>query len=237
MFNTADTYQEAEDMLIREILLRPDFITTTTFEIIQHGFRLNNPLNNANNHSDYMYAEKFFQWMLSGEEKISQELLDHNPWVKRFVDATGLPEDFSSSYGWKIKKQLITILAELKRDHESRRAYLDILIPRDLLILGTKTTHEFPCTIGFHLMIRNEKLHMIVNMRSNNIYSVMPYDVYNFTRLQAHVSDLLGIKLGYYYHQINNAHLYKGDVRRLRESLFLTDKNKTDDTKQQQTTN
>lgn len=212
-----DNYKTAELWLQREICLHPEFITKSTYEIMGTGFVLTNPLNNKNDHSDYEYGEEFFQWVLIGDKNLPEHMIKRNPWIQRFVTATGLPPEFSATYGWKIRMQIDTILSELKMHRDSRRGYCNINIPNDKIILQAKTTHEFPCTIGFQLFIRNEKLHMFVNMRSNNCYSVMPYDVYNFTRLQDHYAERLGIQLGAYYHQIISAHIYKGDVSRLNQ--------------------
>lgn len=211
-----DTYLEAEQDLCNEIINNPDFMTKTTFEKIGTGFVLDKPWNNMNGHSNYEYAREFYEWMMSGEKQLSEKLIQLNPWVQRFIDTTGLPDSFSSSYGWKLQEQMVNVLDEIDSNQDSRRAYFNILTPADQIILRNKTTHEFPCTIGIQIMIREEKLSMIVNMRSNNIYAVMPYDVYNFTNLLFHLSEELEIPVGKYYHQINNAHIYKGDVRRLK---------------------
>ncbi len=219
-FKNFDHYCDAEKDLLSAVAFKPDFVTSTTFELIGTQIVLNYPFNNANNRSNYIYAQAFFDWMMTGEKQLSDELIELNPWVKRFVDNTGLPQSFSSSYGWKIKDQLNIIEAELKARSESRRAYVNILYPTDNIILSSKTTMEYPCTIGFQFFIRDEKLHMIVNMRSNNVYSVMPYDVYNMTELQQYMANRLKLHLGKYIHQINNAHMFKGDVRRYKESLI-----------------
>lgn len=210
-----DSYLEAEKWLQKEICYNYDWVTDSTYEIIGIGFTLTNPTNNMNDHSNYEYAGKFFIWLMSGEKTISKDLLDLNPWVERFASTTNLPESFSATYGWKIKEQLQTIIEELERDKFSRRSYLNILIPEDKIILGKKTTHEFPCTIGFQLFLRSNKLHMIVNMRSNNCYSVLPYDVFNFTSLQSVCAKMLKVDLGEYHHFMNSAHIFNGDRRRL----------------------
>jgi thymidylate synthase len=218
-----DTFALAQQYLVKTLAEEPDHITATTHERFNMSFILNNPRNNKNNHSDYEYAEEFFQWLLSGEKQLSKRLLELNPWVQRFVDTKNLPQDFSSSYAWKLADQLPNVLNELLRDQETRRAYINILYPQDQIILGKKTTHEYPCTIGMQLFIRDSLLDMVVNMRSNNVLSVLPYDVYNFTRLQQYIVETFPYKLrlGYYYHQMNNAHLYKGDVRRYKESKII----------------
>lgn len=220
MMSRFASYHAAETWLVDKVVKSPDFITKTTFEKIGIGFVLLNPKDVSNGRSNYEYAEKFFEWMMSGEIVLSKELLQINPWVKRFVDSSGLPENFSTSYGWKIKNQLGQRIKELSRDRESRKAYVSILIPEDYRVVAFGSTQEYPCTIGIQLFIREERLHMMVNMRSNNIWAVLPYDVYNFTCLQDYVAKQLGITMGYYHHQINSAHIFKGDVRRYKESLL-----------------
>lgn len=212
-----EDYQQAETWLIGHVIDEPEFITKTTFEKFGTGFILRNPQANKNSRSNYEYADKFFEWMLSGEKDIDPAILKINPWVKRFVDTVGLPENFSSSYGWKIQEQIQDIFREIGSNKESRRGYLNILRPEDNIIRTTDTTHEYPCTIGLHFFMRDSQLHLMTNMRSNNLYSVMPYDVYNFTMLQSFVAGQLNLSLGWYYHGINSAHIFRGDARRWRE--------------------
>jgi len=216
-----ESYADAERAIMRKIIIEPQFVTRDTFEVLGLSFALKHPFKNKNDRSNYIYAEEFFQWILSGDTDLSKELVTINPWVKRFTDTTGLPPNFSSSYGHKIKKQIEDVIKEVKNHVDSRRGYIPILTIEDGIIRTIKTTHEYPCTIGLQFFIREERLHLMVNMRSNNVYSVMPYDVYNFTRLQEHLSEELKIDLGYYYHTINSAHIYKGDARRLKETIYF----------------
>jgi len=205
-------YAEAEHDLIHKITLDPDFVNSDTYECVGLGFILTDPCNNKNATANYEYAEEFFQWILSGSTSLSQRIKELNPFAKQFVDSTNLPESYSSSYGAKIKQQLDIVLHELGSNKESRRAYVNVLYPEDKIILGVETTHEFPCTIGFQFLIRDNKLHMSVQMRSNNVVKVMPYDVYNFTRLQQYVGQKLGLELGNYYHYIVSAHIFNKNL-------------------------
>jgi thymidylate synthase len=211
----SNNFQEIERILLSDILTSYDFISGETFEKINVSFCLTDPQNNKNNRSNYRYAEEFFNWMISGDTNLSTKLEELNPFAKRFLDTSDLPENFSSTYGWKIKDQLPHVIRELKRDNETRRAYINILLNDDKIILGAKTTHEYPCTIGIQLLIREKKLIMVVNMRSNNAFTVLPYDVYNFTKLQNYISGQLGIEIGSYYHQVNSLHIFKRDVDKI----------------------
>ena len=101
--------------------------------------------------------------------KFSNKIKKMNPFAKKFIDSSNLPENYSSTYGWKIKEQLGPVISELNRDSSTRRAYLNILLNEDKIILGKDTTHEYPCTIGIQFLIRIDdhnkpKLNMIVNM-------------------------------------------------------------------------
>ena len=151
---------------------------------------------------------------------MSSDVIKLNPRSKAFVDNTGLPSSFSTSYGWKIMSQLPIVMEELSRFRESRRAYININIPEDKIVFGVDTTHEFPCTIGIQFFVREGFLYCTVNMRSNNAYGVMPYDVYNFTSLQKYIADTLKLQYGEYHHLINNAHIFKPDVLKLKEKFY-----------------
>jgi thymidylate synthase len=206
------TYKDAEVYMVNEITHFPTFINSDNNEVVGLGFVLENPLENRNDHSNYDYAEKFFRFVLSGEKTLSQEVINANPWTTRFMDPKGLPDNFSTSYGWKIKDQLPKIIEELQEG--SRRAYLNILLEEDHIILGKTTTHEYPCTVGIHFMVRENQLNCLVQMRSNNIVKVMPYDVFNFTSLQAIVAKQIGLELGSYFHQVSSAHIFFNDLNK-----------------------
>ena len=196
----------------------PDTIEGETHEIIGECFCLWDPTDNRNNFSNYEYADEFFKWLLTGDTDLTEKIKKLNPYASKFTDSTNLPESFSSTYGWKIKEQLPLVLKELS-EGRSRRAYINILLPEDKIILSKNTTHEYPCTIGIQFLRRGSKLHCIVNMRSNNIFSVLPYDVYNFTMLQIYVAKLVKLDMGRYYHTINSAHIYKRDLDKINESI------------------
>jgi len=219
----SDNYREIEIELLQDLIggMNPPWETPETLELTGITFQLTDPSNNKNNRSNYEYAAEFFKWIISGKTDLSEKIKEMNPMAVKFVDTTGLPESFSSSYGWKIEGQLPAIYKELRRDKWSRQAYINILLPVDQILVGKTTTHEYPCTLGIQYLIRDGELHTIVNMRSNNAFSVLPYDVYNFTRLQILVSDVLGVKVGRYYHTVNSLHIYKRDLGRINEYLAI----------------
>lgn len=111
----------------------------------------------------------------------------------------------NGAYGPRIKRSLMKIVETLKKDPDSRRAVVPIYWKEDAVL----DSNDIPCTIGFQFLIRNNKLDMIVNMRSNDIFLGFPYDIFNFTMWQEYVACKLNIDIGTYTHIANNLHFYE----------------------------
>ena len=60
-------------------------------------------------------------------------------------------------------------------------------------------------------MVRNDKLHLIASMRSNDAYMGLPHDIFAFTMLQEVVARTLGTEIGPYQQFVGNLHLYDRD--------------------------
>lgn len=94
---------------------------------------------------------------------------------------------------------------ELTRDPDSRRAVIHIRQPQDSYL----AVKDVPCTLNLQFFIRDKKLHMIVQMRSNDLILGTALDVPAFTFMQEMMALELGIELGYYYHTSNSMHVYE----------------------------
>jgi thymidylate synthase len=90
-------------------------------------------------------------------------------------------------------------------DNNSRQIVLPILNIQDT----NRKTKDLPCTISLQLLVRNNMLDMIVNMRSNDIIWGLPYDIFFFTVFQEIIANTIGIRLGTYIHRPASLHLYK----------------------------
>lgn len=80
-----------------------------------------------------------------------------------------------------------------------------------------------PCTTGLQFLLREGKLHLIANMRSNDAYLGLPHDVFCFTMLQEMVARILGVEVGGYWHSVASMHLYdknRAATRRYLEEGF-----------------
>ncbi|NCD07479.1 MAG: hypothetical protein EOL97_15325, partial [Spirochaetia bacterium] len=113
-------------------------------------------------------------------------------------------EHLYGSYGYRIADYISPIVKKLKMDPASRQIILPILRIEDVI----KDTKDIPCTLTFQLLLRDDKLNMIVNMRSNDIIWGLPYDVFSFTNFQQVVANELGVKLGWYCHRPGSFHIY-----------------------------
>jgi len=105
---------------------------------------------------------------------------------------SGLPQ-------WDYVKQ------ELTKDPDSRRAVIHIRQPQDSYL----AQKDVPCTLSLQFFIRDKKLHMIVQMRSNDLILGTALDVPAFTFMQELMALELGVDVGTYYHTSNSMHVYE----------------------------
>jgi thymidylate synthase len=104
--------------------------------------------------------------------------------------------------------QVKNVIDRLKENSFSRRAVIQIFDGEDLVKYP-----DVPCTCTLQFFVRNEKLHMVTYMRSNDAYRGFPHDVFAFTMLQEIIARSLAVDLGYYYHNVGSLHLYKNDKK------------------------
>ena len=116
------------------------------------------------------------------------------------------------TYHQRIGEQLEWCIEELKRNPWSRRAVIDI---RDNKV-DTQNSHP-ACLQHIQFMYRNEKLDMVVTMRSNDAVNATYMNMFAFIMLQKKVADALGIEVGYYVHRANSFHAYEKDFEKLEE--------------------
>lgn len=114
-------------------------------------------------------------------------------------------------FGFDQWKNCRDILIE---DRNSRQAVIHIKEARDIIANPTK---DLNCTIALQFFIRNNKLDLIVTMRSNDVWLGLPYDLFNFTCMQMQMAMELGIEVGTYYHNAGSLHMYKRDVEKVKE--------------------
>lgn len=168
------------------------------------------------------FAVGEFLWYWTGRDDLSM-MLYYN---KRMAGFSDDGKTLNSAYGKRIFKyesnvqtmmmsQWLVCAETLLKDPDSRRAVININRAEDQKQATLHESKDVPCTLSLQFFIRNKKLHLHVNMRSNDIMWGFCYDVFSFTLLQECMMLLLreeGMKdlgLGSYYHTAGSLHLYE----------------------------
>lgn len=145
----------------------------------------------------------FFEsiWMLAGRNEVSW-LAKFNKRMMEFSD-DGIT--LVSSYGYRWSKVLPTIIELLRKDPDTRRAYIPIFQESDCFLTGK----DLPCNVGVAFYTQGDCLNMSVFNRSNDmIYGAYGANVVHFSFLQEYVARALGLEVGYYAQISSNFHLY-----------------------------
>ena len=108
-------------------------------------------------------------------------------------------------FDWKSVNQLANVIARLKRRPDSRQAVIQLFDALDLV----EEHKDIPCTCTLQFMIRQDSLHMLTSMRSNDAFWGLPHDIFCFTMLQEIVARTLSVEVGTYKHVVGSLHLYE----------------------------
>lgn len=117
----------------------------------------------------------------------------------------------NSAYGYRIFgkhpaipfNQWEHVVSQIKNDIDTRQAIIHLHTP------DNKVTKDEVCTLTLQFMVRNGKLDMFVNMRSNDVVTGFVYDAFNFTVMQELMANELNLPLGNYYHNAASMHIYQ----------------------------
>lgn len=198
-----------------------------TRELLGASFAISNPRGRVTTWAQRSWSMALavgeLAWHFRGSDKV-EELTHYAPsWAKYTDDGSRV---MGSCYGRKIfsggdESQWSVVKAILKADPSSRRA----VISTDLLSRSDETTRDKSCLSTMHFLIRNGKLDVFVNMRSNDIYLGLPYDVFLFSMFQERMAVELGVELGAYHHIAASLHVYESDIEKIHRKGGLGLKN------------
>ena len=119
--------------------------------------------------------------------------------------------EINSNYGSLLfGDQLYWAKQSLIQDINSRQAIAFLNQPK-FQFPGNK---DFVCTMYLNFWIRNNELHMKVQMRSNDIFYGLTFDAPFFAIVHQHMLLWLkerykDLKLGHYFHCVDNIHFYE----------------------------
>lgn len=117
----------------------------------------------------------------------------------------------NSNYGSLLfGEQLEWVVKSLRLDRNTRQAIAFLNQPK-FQFAGNK---DFVCTMYLNFWIRDNKLHMKVQMRSNDIFYGLTFDAPFFSFVHQHVRLWLldtykDLELGDYHHCVDNVHFYE----------------------------
>jgi thymidylate synthase len=170
----------------------------------------------------YLIGELLFY--IKGENKL-KNIIDYSKfWAKCSDDG----ENVNSCYGYYIWKRLTTTgntqfeycAQQLLKNPESKKAVITIYNG----VKHSKETNDNPCTMNLQFYIRKNKLYLTVNMRSNDIWYGLPYDLPFFVFLQkamiGRLSHIIsGLTPGAYIHNAVSLHLYERNFKDAYETI------------------
>lgn len=153
----------------------------------------------------FMAAEA--AWILRGSDRLVDLGAHRNKWAQYSNDGVRL----DGAYGPKISAQMRYVLDTLQRDPTSRQAVISIW--RE----NPRESKDIPCTLSLQFLIRKDRLHLVVSMRSNDVWLGFPYDAFTFSMVASMVLIKLRktidqhLKLGICYFTAGSRHLYEKD--------------------------
>jgi thymidylate synthase len=195
-----------------------------TRETLAVQFTIRNPdegiVLNPARRLDPHYLSAELLWYLSHRSDVAW-LTPFAPSYSRFADpATG---NAFGAYGKRLTVEgdpscdlLDYACGMLKTDPYSRQAVIVLWRPLDLVVAHDGDCPDIPCTIAWQFILRDNRLHMVVTMRSNDLWLGLPYDIACFTSIQMLIASRLNVGLGCYTHQVGSLHAYERDWANLR---------------------
>jgi thymidylate synthase len=193
-------------------------------EILSVAYRIENPRERIVRRVGRKY-NLFFNfaevlWYLSGSSELAM-IACYGPLIARYsADGHRLngsaygPRIFQ--YGGACINQWDSVVRVLREDPDSKRAFIQVFSPAELLQPGNI---DVACTLGLQYFIREGALHAAGFMRANDAFRGSVSDVFAFTFLQELMANELGLKLGTYTHFVSTYHVYDADLPRVRATL------------------
>lgn len=165
---------------------------------------------------DTKKAAKMFFWYQKADE-FDDSIIGCFPEYEKCIDEKH--KHFNSNYGKYAYTHggLDFCIKELSKNSNSRRACF--CINSNHVALDDNEIDKL-CTNAIQFFIRNDRLEMVVQMRSSNFLTLLPYDVFMFSIFYYQV--YLGLKKTYkslmtdYIHmQVASLHYYESDLKAL----------------------
>ena len=115
--------------------------------------------------------------------------------------------DFKTKEGIQKMDQVDYVLYLLKHDPASRRIMTNLFNHAEL-----KDMNLEPCAFGTQWLVKEGKLHLILNQRSQDMLAANGWNTMQYAALQCMVAQCVGLKPGTLTHNIGDCHIYDRHV-------------------------
>lgn len=196
-----------------DLVENPEYIVTVRGRPTREALNVITEIDNPSNRCSIVPGRKLNPWLalseslwlLAGRHDVAA-LLPYNKNIMRFSDDG---KNLYGAYGRRIFYQIEEMLERLKRDPNDRRAVLQIWNSADL----TAPSKDPPCNQQVKFKVRDNKLHMVVTCRSNDLnWGLSAVNTFQFSVLQEYVAARLGVDMGTEVHMSDSLHIYTDEV-------------------------
>lgn len=148
-------------------------------------------------------------WILAGRNDVAA-LKPYNSHISDYSD-DGIT--LYGAYGKRIYNQIDPLIERLRKDPNDRRAVLQIWDQHEYGDLNVQSK-DTPCNNMVYFKLRQNKLHMTVINRSNDLhFGLFAVNLPTFGILQSYIAARLGVDMGTQTHFSNSLHIYADEPR------------------------
>ncbi len=115
----------------------------------------------------------------------------------------GKKYEFKTKEGIKEMDQVDFVLYLLKNDPSSRRIMTNIFNHSELKDMALE-----PCVYGTQWLVKEGKLHLILNQRSQDMLAANGWNTMQYAALQCMFAQVAGLEVGTLTHNISDCHIY-----------------------------
>jgi len=150
-------------------------------------------------------------WMLDGRNDV--ESIAH--YVKRMGKFSDNSKTLNGAYGhrwrsWFGRDQLLEVINRLSLFPEDRRVVLTMWDPENDFTCIEEGAKDVPCNTHVYFKVRDDKLHMTVCCRSNDmIWGAYGANAVHMSMLQEFIANALGVGVGTYTQISDSYHAYQ----------------------------
>ena len=121
---------------------------------------------------------------------------------------------FKTKEGIQEMDQVDYVLYLLKNDPSSRRIVTNIFNHAELKDMGLE-----PCLYGTQWIVKQGKLHLILNQRSQDMLAANGWNIMQYTALQYMFAQVTGLEVGTLIHNIGDCHIYDRHIPLVKELI------------------